>query len=71
VLVPEGADKLPVIQARWWFGAGGLCFYWPHTYLNKLKSSAGQRVAMVSDFIPEAIALGAAAGATGSVNTVF
>ncbi|MGP8288731.1 ZIP family metal transporter [Vreelandella zhanjiangensis] len=60
VLVPEGASKLPLIPAALCFAAGGACFYLLDTYLNKLNSSVGQLVAMLSDFIPEAIALGAA-----------
>src|SRR5690606_3729339 len=42
------------------FSAGGICFCLQDIYLNKLKSSAGQLVAMLSDFIPETIALGTA-----------
>lgn len=60
VLVPDGASKLPIIPAALLFAAGGACFYYLDTYLRKLKSSVGQLVAMLSDFIPEAIALGAA-----------
>jgi ZIP family zinc transporter len=60
VLVPEGASKLSPTPAALCFAAGGVFFYLLDNYLNKLKSSAGQLVAMLSDFIPEAIALGAA-----------
>lgn len=60
VLVPEGTSKLPAVPATLCFAAGGAFFYLLDIYLNKLKSSAGQLVAMLSDFIPEAIALGAA-----------
>ncbi|SJN09665.1 ZIP zinc transporter family protein [Halomonas citrativorans] len=60
VLVPEGASKLPLVPAALCFAAGGICFYFLDAYLKKLNSSVGQLVAMLSDFIPEAIALGAA-----------
>ncbi|RUO44283.1 divalent cation transporter [Aliidiomarina taiwanensis] len=60
VLVPEGAHALHVFPAILAFAAGGLFFCWLDIFLAKKKSSAGQMVAMLSDFIPEAIALGAA-----------
>jgi ZIP family zinc transporter len=60
VLVPSGASKLSPVPATLCFAAGGACFYWLDSYLSKLKSSSGQLVAMLADFIPEAIALGAA-----------
>lgn len=60
VLVPEGASKLSPLTATLCFGAGGVFFYFLDMLLSRLKSSAGQLVAMLSDFIPEAIALGAA-----------
>jgi ZIP family zinc transporter len=71
VLVPEGANKLPPVSAALCFAAGGMCFYFIDTYLNKLNSSVGQLVAMLSDFIPEAIALGAAFGAGGSTGLLL
>lgn len=60
ILIPEGTSKLSPAPAAFCFAVGGIFFYWLDNYLNKLKSSAGQLVAMLSDFIPEAIALGAA-----------
>lgn len=60
VLVPDGAKELSVLTASVCFAAGGIFFCLLDAGLNKLKSSAGQLVAMLSDFIPEAIALGAA-----------
>lgn len=68
VLVPEGIKTLPALTAALCFAVGGVCFYFLDAYLNKLNSSVGQLVAMLSDFIPEAIALGAAfavGGGTG------
>ena len=60
VLVPAGTAKLNTVPAALSFAAGGLCFMWLSIYLAKNKSSAGQLVAMLTDFVPEAIALGAA-----------
>lgn len=60
VLVPEGASQLSPLLTTAYFCAGGIFFFLLDAFLNKLKSSAGQLVAMLSDFIPEAIALGAA-----------
>ncbi|MGJ8672461.1 ZIP family metal transporter [Rubritalea sp.] len=60
VLVPDGASKLSPLTATLCFGAGGLFFYLFDMVLSRLKSPAGQLVAMLSDFIPEAIALGTA-----------
>ncbi len=61
MLVPSGgASKLSVVPAALCFAAGGAFFYLLDNYLSKLKSSSGQLVAMLADFIPEAIALGAA-----------
>lgn len=60
VLVPDGAEHLPTWAVALGFGAGGVVFCLLDIGLGRLKSSAGQMVAMLSDFVPEAIALGAA-----------
>lgn len=60
VLVPDGVSKLSPLTAALCFGAGGAFFYLLDMIFSQLKSSAGQLCAMLSDFIPEAIALGAA-----------
>ena len=60
VLVPDGASKLSPTLTVICFASGGLFFYLLDIFLSRLRSSAGQLVAMLSDFIPEAIALGAA-----------
>ena len=60
VLVPDGAEQLPIWLAAPSFGAGGIVFCLLDIWLGRLQSAAGQMVAMLSDFIPEAIALGAA-----------
>ena len=58
VLIPEGTQHLSPISAFMSFAAGGLLF----AYLERPKSSTRshpQLLAMVTDFVPEAIALGA------------
>lgn len=60
VLVPEGVKHLSVTYSAVCFCVGGVFFYGLEWLLSQSKSSAGQLVAMLSDFIPEAIALGAA-----------
>lgn len=60
VLVPNGVAKLSTLAAALCFAAGGMTFFLLDIVLNRLQSAAGQLVAMLSDFIPEAIALGAA-----------
>lgn len=60
VLIPDGTSKLSTAPATLCFAAGGAFFYGLERYLSRLESSAGQLVAMLSDFIPEAIALGTA-----------
>ncbi len=60
VLVPDGVSQLSPLTATLCFGAGGVFFYLLDLILSQLESSASQLVAMLSDFIPEAIALGTA-----------
>jgi len=71
VLVPEGASKVSTFHAATAFASGGILFCLLDIYLNKLQSSAGQLVAMLSDFIPEAIALGAAFAAGESTGLLL
>ena len=59
VLVPEGSEQLSSGSAVISLLAGGLCFFLLDRVINRRGSSASQLVAMISDFIPEAIALGA------------
>lgn len=65
VLVPEGIVNLSPLFACSCFVAGGLCFMLLDIYLKKINTPASQLAAMLSDFVPESIALGAAF-ATGS-----
>ncbi|RTE86917.1 MULTISPECIES: ZIP family metal transporter [Gammaproteobacteria] len=59
VLVPESIDSLNQLLALLCFASGGAVFMFLDIFLAKRKTSAGQLVAMLADFIPEAIALGA------------
>ena len=69
VLVPEGLEHLNPLAACTWFIVGGLSFMMLDIYLTKKNTPASQLAAMLSDFIPESIALGAAF-ATGN-NSAF
>jgi len=60
VLVPEGIAVLSVPWVVACFGGGGVAFMLLDRRLARSKTRASQMVAMLSDFIPEAIALGAA-----------
>ncbi len=59
VLVPEGIKNLTIWQSSFYFIAGGLCFMLIDIVFNKIKTSASQLMAMLADFIPESLALGA------------
>ena len=69
VLIPEGVELIATWEAITAFAAGGLVFWGLQVLLNRSKSSMSQLVAMLSDFIPEVIALGAviAAGEGGAI----
>ena len=69
VLVPEGIAELKPTTACIWFIVGGFAFMLLDILLKKINTPASQLAAMLSDFIPESIALGAAF-ATGN-NTAF
>ncbi|MEP4685343.1 MAG: divalent cation transporter, partial [Rhodopirellula bahusiensis] len=60
VLVPDGIKELSLTWIIAAFVLGGLAFWGLETLLDRSKSSMAQLVAMLSDFVPEAIALGAA-----------
>ncbi len=60
VLIPEGIKSLSTLTALGSFLAGGILFCVLDYRLSKSKGSAAQLMAMLLDFIPEAIALGAA-----------
>jgi ZIP family zinc transporter len=60
VLVPDAIVHLTVLPAAVLFLAGGLCFMWLDMWLSKTNTPASQLTAMLVDFIPETLALGAA-----------
>ncbi|WP_116473235.1 ZIP family metal transporter [Zobellella maritima] len=68
VLVPDGIGSLDPVMAALCFCGGGLAFMTLDIVLFKLRTPASQLSAMLSDFIPESLALGAAfaMGASGS-----
>lgn len=59
VLVPEGSERLNPLPAVAWFGAGGLAFFLVDRQLESRGGSASQFMAMMLDYLPEAMALGA------------
>ena len=59
VLVPEAAEALPPLQAVFLFAAGGGVFFLADLLLQKRGGSGALLLAMLLDFLPEAMALGA------------
>ncbi|MCM2319250.1 hypothetical protein D3C85_219220 [compost metagenome] len=60
VLVPEGMRGLPVWLTALCFAGGGVAFMLVDRLLASQRTSASQAVDMLLDYIPEALALGAA-----------
>lgn len=60
VLVPEGVVGLAAWEISVWFVAGGLSFMVLDIWLAKTKTLASQTAAMLADFLPESLAMGAA-----------
>lgn len=58
-LVPKGMESLPVFSLMLSFLGGGALFCWFDWWIQQQKSSVSQFVAMLADYIPEAISLGA------------
>lgn len=59
VLIPEGAGALSAWALSAWFLAGGLSFMMLDIWLAKRKTPASQMAAMLADFLPESLAMGA------------
>ena len=59
VLVPEGSARLQPIPALAWFCAGSLFFAGVTAFLATRKGPGAQFMAMMMDYLPEAMALGA------------
>ena len=59
VLVPKGLGSLNVASALLAFGAGGVCFFLADRFIEARGGAASQLMAMLLDFVPEAMAMGA------------
>ena len=59
VLVPEGVKGLPVLGVILAMMGGGIAFCCLDVGLSRADTPAAQLVAMLADFLPEALALGA------------
>lgn len=70
VLVPEGTRALPAWAIAACFAGGGLAFMLLDRFLAAHRTAASQLIDMLLDFVPEAIALGAAM-ALGSHNALL
>lgn len=65
VLIPEGVRHLSPLAACAALGAGALAFMALDIALARKGTSAGQLVAMLADYLPEALALGATVATGG------
>ena len=59
VLVPEGMNALPLASMAILFLTGAIIFFFLDRYIEKKGGTISQLLAMLMDFVPEAIALGA------------
>ena len=59
VLVPEGSDRVAPLPALFWFAAGAGLFALIDRALTRSGSQSAQFLAMMMDYLPEAMALGA------------
>lgn len=71
VLVPEGTESIETWESVTAFAAGGVCFCGLQTWLDRSSSDANQLVAMLSDYVPEVIALGATVAVGGGGATLL
>jgi len=58
-LVPEGMKELNAWQLTGLFAAGGVTFCFVDAWLQKHEGNVSQFMAMILDFVPEAVSLGA------------
>lgn len=65
VLVPEGISEQPPLVAAAAILCGGICFMICDRILATHKNSASQLIAMLLDFVPESMALGASFALNG------
>ncbi len=59
VLVPEGVKALPTWAALLTFGTGAVCFFYADMVIARRGGAGAQLMAMLLDFVPESLALGA------------
>lgn len=59
VLIPAGVESLSLPVLTVTFFGGGFSFAWLDLMLSRRKSTLSQVVAMLTDFLPECLALGA------------
>ena len=59
VLVPKGMNVLPLAPMAILFLTGAIIFFFLDRYIEKKGGTISQLLAMLMDFVPEAIALGA------------
>jgi ZIP family zinc transporter len=71
VLVPEGSDRMRALPALLAFAAGGVAFFALDRALERSGRPVGQLLAMLVDFVPEAIALGAILAADGNAGLLL
>lgn len=71
VLVPQGLHRLSIAPALVALLAGGAAFMGIDRAIARIGGSVGQLLAMLADFIPEAIALGATLTAHADVGLVL
>lgn len=71
VLVPEGMAKLSASASLLSFGAGGLFFFALDRLIERHGGSGAQLMAMLLDFVPESLALGALLASRQSVGLLL
>lgn len=71
VLIPEGIKELSIPSTALFFLGGGITFLVIDYILDARKTRGSQLVAMLADFVPEAIALGATFTADSKVGSLL
>jgi len=59
VLIPEGIEALSIVPMAFFFIAGAVAFFFIDRYIEKKGGTMAQLLGMLSDFVPESIAMGA------------
>ncbi|GGF28276.1 ZIP family metal transporter [Echinicola rosea] len=71
VLVPKGLEELTLWPMLFSFGAGAVVFFLIDRYLARKGGKMAQLLAMLMDFVPESIALGALFASDPSTGTLL